>query len=158
MELEILVDLRVEYSPVLNKNITPLFKRSWLWNESLKIFNSIWLVTILRSKRIWVLFLGCNSFRKKLLPHPQLLWWAQWFSQWDFQTKNIKGTTNIIADYFSCKPLKSLMPIPIVYPLEPVHDLLFEVQIPWNLHLSSWSYFQASFPPKIPVPYPPLCL
>lgn len=68
------------------------------------------------------------QFQKKLLPHPQLLRWAQWFSRWNFQTNNIKGTTNILADYFFRKPLKSLMPIPMVYPLEPVHDLPFEVR------------------------------
>lgn len=68
------------------------------------------------------------QFQKKLLPHPQLLRWAQWFSRWDFQTKNIKGTNNILADYFSSKPLHSLMPIPLVYLLKPVHDLPFEVR------------------------------
>lgn len=67
-------------------------------------------------------------FQKKLLPHTQLLRWAQWFSRWDLQVKNIKGSNNILADYLSRQPLRSIMPIPLVYPLELVHDLPFEVR------------------------------
>ena len=44
------------------------------------------------------------QFKRKMLPHPQLLRWANWFSQWSFQVKHIKGKDNLITDYFSRKP------------------------------------------------------
>ena len=44
------------------------------------------------------------QFKRKMLPHPQLLRWANWFSLWSFQVKHIKGKDNLITDYFSRKP------------------------------------------------------
>ena len=44
------------------------------------------------------------KFKRKMLPHPQLLRWANWFSQWSFQGKHIKGKDNLITNYFSRKP------------------------------------------------------
>ena len=39
-----------------------------------------------------------------MLPHPQLLRWSNWFSQWSFQVKHIKGKDNLITNYLSRKP------------------------------------------------------
>ena len=44
------------------------------------------------------------QFKRKMLPHPQLLRWSNWFSQWSFQVKHIKGKNNLITDYLSRKP------------------------------------------------------
>ena len=44
------------------------------------------------------------QFERKMLPLPQLLRWPNWFSQWSFQVKHIKGKDNLITDYFSRKP------------------------------------------------------
>ena len=56
-----------------------------------------------------------------MLPHPQLLRWSNWFSQWSFQVKHIKGKDNLITDYLSRKPLvlnTTIIPPPLcVYPI-----------------------------------------
>ena len=44
------------------------------------------------------------QFKRKMLPHPQLLRWSNWFSQWSFQVKHIKGKDNLITYYFFRKP------------------------------------------------------
>ena len=44
------------------------------------------------------------QFKRKMLLHPQLLRWSNWFSQWSFQVKHIKGKDNLITDYLSKKP------------------------------------------------------
>ncbi|GJS27311.1 putative reverse transcriptase domain, viral movement protein [Tanacetum coccineum] len=41
------------------------------------------------------------QFKRKMLPHAQLLRWSKWFSQWKFIVKHIKGTENIVADFLS---------------------------------------------------------
>nr|GEY79063.1 putative reverse transcriptase domain, viral movement protein [Tanacetum cinerariifolium] len=41
------------------------------------------------------------QFKKKMLPHAQLLRWSNWFSQWKFTVKHIKGTENVLADFLS---------------------------------------------------------
>ena len=56
-----------------------------------------------------------------MLPHPQLLRWSNWFSQWTFQEKHIKGKNNMITDYLSRKPPginTTIVPPPLcVYPI-----------------------------------------
>ena len=56
-----------------------------------------------------------------MLPHPQLLRWSNWFSQWSFQVKHTKGKDNPITDYLSRKPLAintTIVPPPLcVYPI-----------------------------------------
>ena len=56
-----------------------------------------------------------------MLPHPQLLRWSNWFSQWSFQVKHIKGKDNLITDYLSRKPPvlnTTVIPPPLcVYPI-----------------------------------------
>ncbi|CDP19016.1 unnamed protein product [Coffea canephora] len=42
-------------------------------------------------------------FKQKSVPHPQLLRWSAWFSQYSFDVKHIKGKKNIVADFFSRK-------------------------------------------------------
>ena len=43
------------------------------------------------------------QFKRKMLPHPQLLRWSNWFTQQFFQVKHIKGKDNRITDYLSRK-------------------------------------------------------
>ena len=43
------------------------------------------------------------QFKRKMLPHPQLLRSSNWFSQWSFQVKHIKGRDNLITNYLSRK-------------------------------------------------------
>ena len=61
------------------------------------------------------------QFKRKMLPHPQLLRWSNWFSQWSFQVKHIKGKDNLITDYLSRKPPvlnTTIIPPPLcVYPI-----------------------------------------
>ena len=61
------------------------------------------------------------QFKRKMLPHPQLLRWSNWFSQWSFQVKHIKGKDNLISDYLSRKPPvlnTTIIPPPLcVYPI-----------------------------------------
>ena len=61
------------------------------------------------------------QFKRKIFPHPQLLRWSNWFSQWSFQVKHIKGKDNLITDYLSRKPLAlntTIIPPPLcVYPI-----------------------------------------
>nr|GEX45901.1 serine carboxypeptidase-like 13 isoform X1 [Tanacetum cinerariifolium] len=46
-------------------------------------------------------FLRMLQFKRKMLPHAQLLRWSNWFSQWKFTVKHIKGTENVLADFLS---------------------------------------------------------
>ena len=61
------------------------------------------------------------QFKRKMLPHPQLLRWANWFPQWSFQVKHIKGKDDFITDYLSKKhPVLNTVIIPpplCVYPI-----------------------------------------
>ena len=41
------------------------------------------------------------EFKQKMIPDPQRLRWAQWFSQYTFEVKHIKGKDNILADMLS---------------------------------------------------------
>ena len=43
------------------------------------------------------------QFKRKMLPHPQLLRWSNWFSQWLFLVRHIKGKDNLITNYLSRK-------------------------------------------------------
>ena len=72
------------------------------------------------------------QFKQKIIPNPQLLRWANWFSQYTFEVKHIKGKSNIVANFFSKpppKPTSFLMFIP-----EPLHypPDLFSIPIPWQ--------------------------
>ena len=61
------------------------------------------------------------QFKRKMLPHPQLLRWSNWFSQRYFQVKHIKRKDNLITDYLFRKPLAintTIIPPPLeVYPI-----------------------------------------
>ena len=41
------------------------------------------------------------QFKRKMLPHPQLLRWSNWFSQWSFQVGHIKRKDKLITDNLS---------------------------------------------------------
>ena len=61
------------------------------------------------------------QFKRKMLPHPQLLRWSNWFLQWSFQVKHNKGKDNLITDYLFRKPpalSTTIIPPPLyVYPV-----------------------------------------
>ena len=61
------------------------------------------------------------QLKRKILLHPQLLKWSNWFSQWSFQVEHIKGKDNLITDYLSKKPPvlnTTIIPPPLcVYPV-----------------------------------------
>ncbi|GJS83600.1 putative reverse transcriptase domain, viral movement protein [Tanacetum coccineum] len=46
-------------------------------------------------------FLRMLQFKRKMFPHAQLLRWSNWFLQWKFTVKYIKGTENVLADFLS---------------------------------------------------------
>ena len=78
-------------------------------------------------------------FKQKTIPHPQLLRWAAWFSQYSFDVKHIKGKTNIVADFFSRKePLPQQVLPPKALPcfmFTPVQDHppdIYEIPYPWE--------------------------
>ncbi|KAL4556459.1 hypothetical protein LXL04_039112 [Taraxacum kok-saghyz] len=66
------------------------------------------------------------QFKQKMLPEAQLLRWANWFSQWKFTVKYIKGTDNVLADFLSrprdykskVTPSTSFKPIKMVHLIE----------------------------------------
>ncbi|GJV11261.1 hypothetical protein Tco_1352802 [Tanacetum coccineum] len=41
------------------------------------------------------------QFKRNMLPYAQLLRWSNWFSQWKFTVKHIKGIENVLADFLS---------------------------------------------------------
>ena len=56
------------------------------------------------------------QFKRTMLLHPQLLRWSNWFSQWSFQVKHIKGKDNLITNYLSRKPPvlnTTIIPLPL---------------------------------------------
>ena len=56
------------------------------------------------------------QFKRKMLSHLQLLRWSNWFSQWSFEVKHIKGKDNLITDYLSIKPPAintTIVPLPL---------------------------------------------
>ena len=61
------------------------------------------------------------QIKRKILSHPQLLRCSNWFSQWSFQVKHIKGKDNLITDYLSRKSPAintTIVPPPLcVYPI-----------------------------------------
>lgn len=46
------------------------------------------------------------QFKKKMVPHQQLLRWSKWFSKYDFVSFYLKGTENTLADILSRNPIK----------------------------------------------------
>ena len=67
------------------------------------------------------------KFKRKMLPQPQLLRWLNWFSQWSFDDKHIKGKYNILADFFSKPPAPPIQMVSLIisyiFPLEPTPAL-----------------------------------
>lgn len=46
-------------------------------------------------------FLKMLQFKQNMLPQAQLLRWANWFLQWKFDAKHIKGRHNFYIDFLS---------------------------------------------------------
>ncbi|KAL2524890.1 RNA-directed DNA polymerase [Abeliophyllum distichum] len=61
------------------------------------------------------------SFKQKQIPNSQLLRWAEWFVNFDFEIKHIKGHDNLLPDLLSRpKPKISVIkPIPIICMMGP---------------------------------------
>nr|GFB14890.1 hypothetical protein [Tanacetum cinerariifolium] len=66
------------------------------------------------------------QFKRKMLPHAQLLRWSNWFSQWKFTVKHIKGTENVLADFLSRPKAYKLEENPSQEIVETIGDLTFE--------------------------------
>lgn len=51
--------------------------------------------------------------KSKRLPHPQLMRWNEWFANYSFTVKHVKGKNHIVLDYLSRpsykKPLKPII-------------------------------------------------
>ena len=41
------------------------------------------------------------EFKQKIVPHPQLLRWKEWFSKYSFTIQTVKEKDNVIADFLS---------------------------------------------------------
>jgi len=58
----------------------------------------------------FTVIMDCSSFpkmlqfKRKMLPHPQLLRLAKWFSKYTFTVEHIKGTKNLIPDMLTRPP------------------------------------------------------
>ncbi|KAL2534379.1 RT RNaseH 2 domain-containing protein [Abeliophyllum distichum] len=61
------------------------------------------------------------SFKQKQIPNSQLLRWAEWFENFDFEVKHIKGHDNLLPDLLSRpKPkISAIKPIPIICMMGP---------------------------------------
>ncbi|KAL2471952.1 RT RNaseH 2 domain-containing protein [Abeliophyllum distichum] len=61
------------------------------------------------------------SFKQKQIPNSQLLRWAEWFANFDFEVKHIKGHNNLLPDLLSRpKPkISAIKPIPIICMMGP---------------------------------------
>ncbi|GJT26258.1 hypothetical protein Tco_0906533 [Tanacetum coccineum] len=86
------VDKRVAHLKHLSSIITPHLKKSFQFH----LIGHEFQVEMDMSS-----FPRMLQFKRKMLPHAQLLRWSNWFSQWKFTVKHIKGTENILADFLS---------------------------------------------------------
>ncbi|KAL2506130.1 RNA-directed DNA polymerase [Abeliophyllum distichum] len=61
------------------------------------------------------------SFKQKQIPNSQLLRWAEWFANFDFEVKHIKGHDNLLPNLLSRpKPkISAIKPIPIICMMGP---------------------------------------
>ncbi|KAH0665351.1 hypothetical protein KY290_027601 [Solanum tuberosum] len=66
------------------------------------------------------------QINSKIIPNPQILQWAQWFSPYKFEVKHLKGKYNIMA-YFLSRPetfLRRFRTVPDKEQKKPVAKLL----------------------------------
>jgi hypothetical protein len=49
-----------------------------------------------------------------MLPHPQLLRLAEWFSKYTFTVEHIKGTKNLIPDMLTRPPKSQKLLLPLI--------------------------------------------
>jgi len=59
-------------------------------------------------------FLKILQFKRKMLPHPQLLRLAEWFSKYTFTVEHIKGTKNLIPDMLTRPPKTQTLLLPLI--------------------------------------------
>lgn len=52
-------------------------------------------------------FRAMIQFKQKMIPNSHLLRWSEWFFQWSFDVKHIKGKDNAAIDFFSRPPQPS---------------------------------------------------
>jgi len=53
-------------------------------------------------------------FKRKMLPHPQLLRLAEWFFKYTFTVEHIKGTKNLIPDMLTRPPKSQTLLLPLI--------------------------------------------
>ncbi|KAK1382555.1 hypothetical protein POM88_020290 [Heracleum sosnowskyi] len=58
------------------------------------------------------------QFKQKMLPQAQLLRWANWFSQWKFEAKHIKGKNNFLPDFLSRTQRTISSVFPLIYSIQ----------------------------------------
>ncbi|KAK1356547.1 hypothetical protein POM88_049803 [Heracleum sosnowskyi] len=65
------------------------------------------------------------QFKQKMLPQAQLLRWANWFSQWKFEVRHIKGKDNFLPDFLSRTQWTIAPVFPLIYSIQkedlPLH-------------------------------------
>jgi hypothetical protein len=54
------------------------------------------------------------QFKRKILPHPQLLRLAEWFPKYTFTVEHIKGTKNLIPDMLTRPPKTQTLLLPLI--------------------------------------------
>jgi len=54
------------------------------------------------------------QFKRKMLPHPQLLRLAEWFPKYTFTVEHIKGTKNLIQDMLTRPPKTQTLLLPLI--------------------------------------------
>ena len=68
----------------------------------------------------FTVIIDCSSFpkmlqfKRKMLPHPQLLRLAEWFSKYTFTVEHIKGTKNLIPDMLTRAPKSQTLLLPSI--------------------------------------------
>lgn len=58
--------------------------------------------------------------KSKRLPYPQLVWWNEWFANYSFIVKHVKGKDNIVPDYLT-RPTYKKPSEPIIFYTHPLH-------------------------------------
>ena len=60
------------------------------------------------------------EFKRKTLPHQQLLRWKEWFNNYDFEVEHIKGEDNLIPDLLSRPSVSCVMENPFQLKVLPM--------------------------------------
>ena len=72
------------------------------------------------------------KFKRKILPHPQLLRLTEWFSKYTFTVEHIKGNKNLIPDMLTKPPKSQTLLIPLILMASSSNPPLPEQDFPAN--------------------------